>query len=73
MKTKFTKFKCDTCGKEITVEGDKGYPYQEGWAYLFNLEMQIPEINHNFVRKGLKDNHFCSRECLINKIESLRR
>lgn len=70
MKKKFVEFKCDVCNNSITVEDKQGYPYRQGWCYIYNLNVQIAKVNTHRVVKDMerveeKDIHTCSKECLV--------
>ena len=76
MKTEI--FKCDKegCGNSIEKEMKKGYPYNKGWTYIFNLELKVPEIrNNNFLENGkrikIRDKHFCNEKHLIDFIKGV--
>lgn len=70
MKEDFTKFRCESCEKEIIIVKGEGYPYDEGWCYLYNFTGTVtnPSVEKN--KKGFenKDKHFCSTECMIKFI-----
>ena len=72
MKKNYTKFDCDECKAEIEIVKDEGYPYYEGWCYIYNftakfLKSYDPEINIDIeiTRTEQKDKHFCSEKCMI--------
>lgn len=62
MKIDKTLFICDTCGHEQEIK-DENFPYDDGWQYLYNLELKLGGVT-----KILKDDHFCSIDCLIKCI-----
>lgn len=67
-KEDFTKFKCDVCGKFIVVESGSGFPYRQGWRYLYNFAFKFDE--HIF--QGIeKDKHFCSVSCMVEFITNM--
>jgi len=64
MRTNITEFKCDECGKKIVKEYGIGFPYKEGWLYLYNFEFKSTSLN----RAPIMDKHFCSEKCIHNFI-----
>lgn len=64
---KKTQYICDQCKKKkIEVEDGTGYPYCDGWTYLYSTELKF---NEGFISVE-KDKHFCCAECMskfINK------
>jgi len=73
MKENFTRFECDTCHKEVTKTAGQGYPYEEGWEYLYNFDGQTPRENNpkQYGRFKEKDKHFCGKECEFKFIEKV--
>jgi hypothetical protein len=70
MKIILNRFKCDNCGKESSLieEGHKfhtGYPYDEGWYYLYALSFKESKDK----QKAFNDKHFCSKACMSNFID----
>lgn len=63
MKENFTKFTCDECKKEITIE--EGFPYSKKWIYLYNFEVKLRGNTPTSVR----DSHFCSEKCMFNHLK----
>lgn len=61
MKRYKTIFTCDECVKIIETETESGYPYQNGWRYLYNLTFKL----ENKRIEPERDKHFCSKKCLI--------
>ena len=57
------KFKCDKCSKEIPFEqiGDKVYPYEKGWTFLYKLNFKLE--NNKVI--DTTEKHFCSVKCMI--------
>lgn len=66
-KENFTKFKCDSCMKSITLKYNIGYPYEKGWKYLFNFDFKDEPVRQNRVM----DKHFCCAACMVAFIEKL--
>jgi len=65
MKVIFNCFVCDNCGKksklmEETHKLHSGYPYDEGWVYLYDFQFK-EEKN---TQKRSSDKHFCSSGCM---------
>lgn len=56
---KMQSFKCDKCKCFIT--NDKAFPYENGWHYLYCLEIKVPKTGRILFSK---DKHFCSKKCL---------
>ena len=73
--TKYTEvyIECDMCGKRHDIDEKKGYPYNEGWIYLYNLNLQKPTIstNHKCYRLEKTDKHFCSQKCFMRYIDTI--
>jgi hypothetical protein len=74
MKQDYTKFVCDECEKLTEVMKNAGYPYQDGWCYIFNFETKFlrlytPGIEIDVARLELKDKHFCSLDCMFKHIK----
>ena len=68
MKETIMKFKCDECGK--TYDDVTKFPYDAGWVYLYNLNMQVKAYaqtpEHLADRIEQKDSHFCSNNCFLS-------
>ena len=64
MKRNYTEFECDNeaCIKSINIEGRSGYPYSEGWIYLYKFDGKINKT----VTMSNDDKHFCSASCMKN-------
>jgi len=37
MKYQYTKFTCDKCKNTINKETSQGFPYDEGWCYIYKF------------------------------------
>ncbi len=42
-KENFVKFTCDNCGESVFQEGEKGFPYKDGWCYIYAFNFQIKQ------------------------------
>jgi len=58
--SKMTTFSCDKKGCDKTMTQHDGFPYNEGWTYLYNLEFKVSRDK----RIASIDMHFCSNEHL---------
>lgn len=72
-KEELINFRCDQCKKLLMIHGKEGFPYKEGWCYLYSCNVKIAKQKHHraikdFEGLNLKDNHFCSRKCLLDFI-----
>ena len=65
--TKYECIECDMCGKKHEINPKIGYPYNEGWIYLYNLNLQKPTISTDFkyYRLYKEDRHFCRHDCIM--------
>lgn len=57
-----TNFTCDQCGNKSdqrTIE--QGFPYDEGWEFLFKLATKVEKHQ----RKVTREKHFCCNKCTI--------
>ena len=64
MKHVMNIFACDNCKKEIKILQDKNFkfPYNEGWIYVFNLELKTA-MNETL---QIRDKHLCCDECYLD-------
>lgn len=74
MKKDYTTFICDNCQKEATKLKNTGFPYEEGWCYIYNfssnfLKLYAPGIDLDVGHIQLKDKHFCCEDCMKKYIE----
>lgn len=73
MKEVATRFICDSC-KKSSEHIPSGYPYDNGWHYLYDVNIQVPRENKNgnkCQRVMARDKHFCSSSCLEQFIVAL--
>lgn len=75
MKEHKTTFTCDNCQKQITINKDAGFPYQEKWCYIFNFEaktlrLYTPAIDIDVAEVKMKDKHFCCEKCLFEYVKT---
>ena len=67
MKTTTQKFECDECHKTIEItQGEKAYPYNEKWVYLYKLEWKYSAI---IPPDTIGDNHFCGVICMTEYLK----
>ena len=60
-----TNFTCDECGKKSDQRTtEQGFPYDEGWVFLFKLETKVERHQ----RKVIREKHFCCDNCEIEFI-----
>jgi len=73
MKKKIIEFKCDHCDIVKQVEEDEGYPYGEGWCFIFKLNIQLPVdgSNNKHRRVEKEEKHLCSKKCLTEFISGV--
>ena len=59
-------FQCDNCLKKSKeIEEGKGFPYSDGWRFLYNLEFKMK--NSDSVKS--REKHFCCDACMVNFIK----
>lgn len=63
---KQTVFTCDNCKTQSPAR--VGFPYKEGWVYLFQIDMKSDRGLMNAgtndpVPQIIRDGHFCSPKC----------
>jgi len=70
---KTVNFICNECKKESgdkpeldsdDFKGGNVFPYEDGWIYIYNLEMRILGE-----RVALKDVHICSKTCFTKHLK----
>ena len=66
------RFVCDNCSKKIDrsaiQEKQKIFPYEEGWVYLYDLNLQLFGNVERTKRIELQDKHFCCATCMLSAI-----
>lgn len=71
MKENYTKFSCDVCSKEKTIVHNSGFPYNEGWCYIYNIQGKVRNTNNQTIPIQEKDLHFCSKACMLQFFENI--
>lgn len=71
MKEEIVRFTCEQCKKEklISVTMMQGFPYKEGWIYIYEFNGKV-KIGEEIKQIKDKDMHFCSKKCLLNYISN---
>lgn len=75
MKLKLVKFICDVCKKEaLREDGMRPYPYDYGWIYLHEMNLQIGLLIDTGVgihRQKENEIHLCSSKCYLKFVKNL--
>jgi hypothetical protein len=74
-KEKLVEFTCDECKHKIIIEESKGFPYENGWCYIYKfcvkaLNYYAVGIETSIKKIELKDKHFCSEEHMFDFISN---
>lgn len=65
MKEQKTIFTCDKSGCGKDTEWLKGFPYDQGWVYIYNAQIKVNKDRQ--IR--MMDRHYCSQSHMLEDIK----